>query len=47
MRKDPDTHSQFVEIIDSRVYFAALQGADVGSLQSALEAQFLLGPTKQ
>jgi len=47
MRQDPDADGQFVKVINAWIHFLALQCTDVGSLQPALETQFLLGPTKQ
>lgn len=46
MRENPDAKRQFVEIIDARVHFPPLESTDIGSLQSALESQFLLGPAE-
>src|ERR1700688_4204986 len=47
MSENPDAKGQFVKVINARVHFLSLQGANVGSLQPALQAQFLLGPLKQ
>src|ERR1700733_7268111 len=47
MGEKPHAMRQFIEVIDAGIDLAPLQGADVGSFQSAAQAQFLLGPSKQ
>jgi len=46
MREHAHAKSQFIEIVDAGIDLGSLQRPDVGSLQTALQAQFFLGPAE-